>query len=157
MFDWIDRTWDQLNPLSTSSLIIFFAWIVIYVFTAATIWRAGNRWVRLLAFIVNQVFSIGIFISTINVVVAAVIYPWYAGGTALGTAVLAWLVFRRRPADKRAKAKAHKAGKAEAQQIADKKRHREGQDITGDDLGRLTDDWLSGNLPAEGDDPRRRS
>lgn len=87
---------DTLNPLSRSNLIIFFAWLVVYVFTLIAIWRSNNRWIRLLCLVINQIFAVGIVVSYANAVLITVTYWRAALGTVLGTVIFTWWMFRKR-------------------------------------------------------------
>lgn len=89
---------DQLNPLSAPNLIIFFTWLVVYLFTAMAIWRSNRRWVRLVCFVFNQLFSVGFLISVKDVVVPAVALWVESLCVALGTIVLTAWLFRTRKA-----------------------------------------------------------
>ncbi|MEN8196546.1 MAG: hypothetical protein ABFS30_08520 [Pseudomonadota bacterium] len=94
---------DQLNPLSTPNLIIFFTWLVVYLFTAMAIWRSNRRWVRLFCFVINQLFSVGFLISVKDVVVPAVALWVESLIVAVGTIVLTgWLFRTRKPVPARA-------------------------------------------------------
>lgn len=77
---------DQLNPLSKGNVTLYFVWLSLYVITATAVWRADRRWVRGICFVLNQVFSVGVLISLLNVVVPA-IYFWVES---IATAVVAF-------------------------------------------------------------------
>lgn len=89
---------DQLNPLSAPNLIIFFTWLVVYLFTAMAIWRSNRRWVRLVCFVFNQLFSVGFLISVKDVVVPAVALWVESLSVAVGTIILTGWLFRTRKA-----------------------------------------------------------
>lgn len=130
------------------------------MFTAGAIWRSDYRWVRLCCFLCNQVFSIGLLISIVNIIVPAVTYWVESLVLAGGTGVLSWWVFRpRKKKAERTKAPAKREpaledprkAKATARLRAKERR----DEITGDALGQLTDDWLSDNLAPQRE-PRSR-
>lgn len=84
---------DQLNPLSERNVTLFFIWLNVYFFTAMTIWRAEKRWVRLLSLIVNQLFSAGLLVSYLNIVVPAAVYWKEAAANVLLVVSMTWLMF----------------------------------------------------------------
>ena len=92
----VKGVFDTLNPFSLGNLIVYFAWLVIYVFTLVAIWRSNNRWIRLLCLILNQVFALGMFVSYTLAIVLTVTYWQAALATAVGTVILSWWLFRQR-------------------------------------------------------------
>jgi len=84
---------DQLNPLSDRNVTLFFIWLNVYFFTAMTVWRAEKRWVRLLSLIANQLFSAGLLVSYLNIVVPAIAYWKYAAANVLLVISMTWLLF----------------------------------------------------------------
>jgi len=88
---------DQLNPFNIGNLVVFFAWIVVFAFTTVAVWRADNRWVRLLCYLINQVFSVGIVLSWTLTTLLAYTYWQYSLGVFAVTALVALWLFRRRP------------------------------------------------------------
>jgi len=90
----ITGVFDNLNPFNIGNLIIYFSWIVVYTFTLTAIWRSHRGFVRLLCFIANQVFSIGIILSWSLTVILAYTY-WIASlGTIAATLIISWYLFR---------------------------------------------------------------
>jgi hypothetical protein len=90
----IKSIFDNLNPFNTGNLVIYFSWLVVYVFTLVAIWRSNSRLVRLLSFLVNQVFSIGVILSWTLTALLAYTY-WIASlGAVVITLILSWWVFR---------------------------------------------------------------
>lgn len=65
---------DQLNPLSKGNVTLYFVWLTLYIVTATAVWRAERRWLRGICFLLNQVFSVGVLISLLNVVVPAIFF-----------------------------------------------------------------------------------
>src|SRR5258707_12386543 len=55
---------DQLNPFSLGNIVYYFTWLTVYVFTLVAVWRSHHSAVRFVCFVVNQVFSIGVAISS---------------------------------------------------------------------------------------------
>lgn len=87
---------DQLNPLSRQNQILFFFWLFGYFFLMAGIWRCERRGIRFCFLVVHQLFSAGVFISQVNIVVLA-IYLWIESlAIVLVASALAMLMFRRR-------------------------------------------------------------
>ena len=95
----VQGVFDQLNPMSTPNLIIFFTWLIIYLFTAMAIWRSERRWVRFVCFLTNQIFSMGFLISVKDVVVPALTLWVESLCVALATIVLSAWLFRSRKAE----------------------------------------------------------
>lgn len=90
----IKGIFDNLNPFNTGNLVIYFSWLVVYVFTLVAIWRSNSRLVRLLCFLVNQVFSIGVILSWTLTALLAYTY-WIASlGAVVIALVLSWWAFR---------------------------------------------------------------
>ena len=90
----IKGIFDNLNPFNVGNLVIYFSWLVVYVFTLVAIWRSNSRLVRLLCFLINQVFSIGVILSWTLTALLAYTY-WIASlGAVVITLVLSWWVFR---------------------------------------------------------------
>ena len=87
---------DQLNPLSRQNQILYFFWLFGYFFLMAGIWRCDRRAVRFSFLLIHQLFSVGVFISQVNIVVLA-IYLWVESLFIIAAATgLAILLFRRR-------------------------------------------------------------
>lgn len=90
----IKGVFDNLNPFNIGNLIIYFSWIVVYTFTLTAIWRSHRGLVRLICFIANQIFSIGIILSWTLTVILAYTY-WIASlGTIVATLIVSWYLFR---------------------------------------------------------------
>lgn len=87
---------DTMNPYSSGNVTLYFAWLVLYAFTAMAIWRSQNRWVRLLCFLFNQVFAVGVVISWTIVLILA--YEYWIHSLAVLALVIAlgWWTFRQR-------------------------------------------------------------
>ncbi len=49
----------RFDPNNPVNLTLFFAWVVIFTGTFAGVWRAPQRWVRLMCYVVNQIASFG--------------------------------------------------------------------------------------------------
>jgi hypothetical protein len=95
----LDRIIDQFNPLSPGNLVLYFVTVFVYSYTAVAVWLARRASWRFLCFIVNQVFSFGVFVSWTVAVVISVTYWQYAfamAGFGVTTAVLLWGVLRQR-------------------------------------------------------------
>lgn len=86
---------DQLNPFNVGNLIIYFLWLVVFTFTIVAIWRAPRGWIRLLSYVVNQAFSVGIILSWTLTSLLAYTYWQYSLATVAATFVVAWLVVGR--------------------------------------------------------------
>jgi hypothetical protein len=92
----VANVFDQLDPFNTGNQVLFYAWLGIFTFTTVAVWRCPFGWLRFICFIVNQLFSIGILISWSLTVLLAVTY-WRESLVVLGTtAVVSFLLFRRR-------------------------------------------------------------
>jgi hypothetical protein len=90
----IKNLFDNLNPFNTGNLVIYFTWLVVYIFTLVAIWRSNSRVTRLLCFVANQLFSIGVILSWTLTALLAYTY-WIASlGTIVVTLVLSWWTFR---------------------------------------------------------------
>lgn len=50
----------RFDPNDPVNLTLFFSWVVIFTVTFAGVWRAPQRWARLLCYVVNQVASFGL-------------------------------------------------------------------------------------------------
>jgi hypothetical protein len=93
----IKGIFDNLNPFNTGNLVIYFSWLVVYVFTLVAIWRSNSRIVRLVCFVVNQVFSIGVILSWTLTALLAYTY-WIASlGAIVITLICSWWLFRSKP------------------------------------------------------------
>jgi len=93
----IKGLFDNLNPFNTGNLVLYFAWLVVYIFTLVAIWRSNSRIIRLISFLVNQIFSVGFILSWTLTALLAYTY-WIASlGTIVITLILSWLAFRKRP------------------------------------------------------------
>lgn len=98
LFDGFRSVVDTMNPYSASNVALYFAWLVLYSFTAMAIWRSQRRWVRLSCFLVNQVFAVGILITWTTVLALAYAY-WIHSLAVLAVVVVAglWLFRERSP------------------------------------------------------------
>jgi hypothetical protein len=96
----IKGVFDNLNPFNIGNLVIYFSWLVVYVFTLVAIWRSNSRVIRLISFLVNQLFSIGVILSWTLTALLAYTY-WIASlGTIVITLILSWWAFRsKQPKD----------------------------------------------------------
>jgi hypothetical protein len=93
----IKGLFDNLNPFNTGNLVIYFSWLVVYVFTLVAIWRSNSRIVRLVCFLLNQIFSIGVILSWTLTALLAYTY-WIASlGAIVITLICSWWVFRTKP------------------------------------------------------------
>lgn len=86
---------DTMNPYSPGNITLYFLWLVVYTFTAMAIWRCENRWIRLLCFLINQLFAIGVIISQTIAIILAIEYWIHSLVVLLVVIVLSWLLFRR--------------------------------------------------------------
>ena len=92
----IKGVFDTLNPFNAGNLVIYFTWLVVYIFTLVDLWRSHRRIVRLICFLINQVFSIGVILSWTLTALLAYTY-WIASlGTIVIALVLAWWTFREK-------------------------------------------------------------
>jgi len=90
----IKGVFDTLNPFNTGNIAIYFTWLVVYVFTLVAIWRSNSRLVRLVCFLINQLFSIGVILSWTLTALLAYTY-WIASlGAIVITLILSWWAFR---------------------------------------------------------------
>jgi hypothetical protein len=87
---------DQINPASRNNQVLFMVWLVVTVFTGTALWRCGNRWIRLVCLLINQLFSMGILLSWAQIVVPAYILWKEALVAMVLTVAVAWFLFRRR-------------------------------------------------------------
>lgn len=87
---------DQLNPLSRQNQILYLFWLAGYFFLMAGIWRCDRRSVRFCFLIIHQLFSAGVFISQINIVVLAIVLWAQSLAVIVVAVVLAMVIFRRR-------------------------------------------------------------
>jgi hypothetical protein len=96
IYDYISVVAEQLNPYNTGNQILYYVWLVIYTFTCVAIWRSRRPWLRFLCFIVNQVFSVGMLMSTV-LTVAFIISFWIETlAVFIATAAISLFLFRRR-------------------------------------------------------------
>jgi hypothetical protein len=87
---------EQLNPYNTGNQVLYYGWLIVYTFTWVAIWRSTRPWLRFLCFLVNQLFSVGILLSTV-LTVAFIISFWKESlAVFVATAALSLLLFRRR-------------------------------------------------------------
>jgi hypothetical protein len=95
----LDRLGDiveQLDPFNLGNQLIYYTWLVVYTFTWVAVWRSSRPWFRFLCFLVNQLFSIGILLSTVLTVAMAARY-WQASLAVFTvTAATSLFIFRRR-------------------------------------------------------------
>jgi hypothetical protein len=99
MGSFLDRLIDQLNPLSSGNLLLYFVTVFVYSYTSIAVWLARRASWRFLCFIINQIFSFGVFVSWTVAVVISVTYWRYAiGMAAFGvlTAIFLWAALRNR-------------------------------------------------------------
>lgn len=90
---------DQLNPFNTGNLVIYFGWLALFTFTAVAVWRSDSRWLRLVCFVVNQVFSVGIILSwTLTSLLAYTYWQHSLAVVAATMAVAVWALRTRSPA-----------------------------------------------------------
>ncbi len=90
----IKGIFDNLNPFNIGNLIIYFSWLVLYTFTLTAIWRSRRGGVRLVCFVANQIFSIGIILSWTLTAILAYTY-WIASLGTIGAAlVMSLYLFR---------------------------------------------------------------
>ena len=99
MQDWIDQLHqiaEQLNPYNTGNQVLYYGWLVVYTFTWVAVWRSTRPWFRFLCFLVNQLFSVGILLSTI-LTIAFIISFWRESlAVFVATAAISLFLFRRR-------------------------------------------------------------
>jgi len=89
----------RFNPADPVNLTLFFAWLVIFVFTFTGVWRARWRWVRLICYLVNQAASF-IMLQAGILTLAIAFGRWReAAATALLTFIISLWLFRERPAE----------------------------------------------------------
>lgn len=139
---------DQLNPLSKPNLILYFTWLFVYFFTATGIWRSNRRITRLCCFTVNQVFSIGLLISALQIAVPAIVLWRESLGAIVLTLIVAWFCFRKRKTPREEAVPA-----VEARQPALVPGGARGhEDLDAEDVRRLSDQWINKKLPPA---PRR--
>ena len=68
----IQSLYDQLNPFSTGNIVLYYVWLMVYSTTLVATWRAQRAPTRFLAFILNQLMQVGVFLSwSLTVVLAA--------------------------------------------------------------------------------------
>ena len=90
---------DQLNPFNPGNLILYFTWLVVFTFTGMAVWRSGRPWVRLLCYVVNQLFSIGFLLSWTLTGLLAYTYWQESIAVFVATAAGALYLFRGRRAE----------------------------------------------------------
>ena len=90
------RVFDELNPYNDGNLVLYFAWLVVYTYTAVAIWRSRRPWFRGLCFLVNQLFSVGVILSWTLTGLLAYTYWRESLGALGGTALLSLAGFRWR-------------------------------------------------------------
>ncbi|MDJ0950549.1 MAG: hypothetical protein QNJ94_16680 [Alphaproteobacteria bacterium] len=95
----VTGVFDQLNPFNLANLILFFAWLALFTFTTVAVWRSNSAWLRLLSFLVNQVFSVGIVLSWTLTSLLAYTYWQHSLAVVAATGMVALWLFRRRPAE----------------------------------------------------------
>lgn len=122
---------DQLNPASRNNQIVFLVWLVVTVFTGTALWRCGNRWIRLVCLLINQVFSMGILLSWAQIVVPAYILWREALVVMVLTILLACFLFRKR----RPKVVPEKRGRVPREA-------RRGE-VGATELNRLSEEWAA--------------
>ena len=87
---------DPLDPFNRGNIVLYFTWIVVYTFTGVAVWRSPRSWFRLVCFVINQLFSIGILISWSLTIILAYAY-WQASLVAFAATSAAGLfLFRKR-------------------------------------------------------------
>lgn len=122
---------DQINPASRNNQILFLVWLIITVFTGTALWRCGNRWIRLVCLLINQIFSMGILLSWAQIIVPAYILWREALVVMVLTVAITWFLFRKR----RPKSKPEKRGRIP-------KEPRRGE-IGAAELNSLSNDWAA--------------
>jgi hypothetical protein len=96
ILDQIGDVIEQLDPFNTGNQLIYYTWLVVYTFTWVAVWRSSRPWFRFFCFLVNQLFSIGILLSTVLTVAMAARY-WQASlAVFAATAAISLFIFRRR-------------------------------------------------------------
>lgn len=96
LLDWTGDVLEQLDPYNAGNQVLYYGWLTVYVFTGIAVWRSQRGWLRFLCFLVNQLFSVGMLLSTVLTV--AFVYSFWKESlaTALATAALALFLFRRK-------------------------------------------------------------
>jgi hypothetical protein len=87
---------DQINPLSETNVTLFFIWLAVFTLTGVAVWRAKRRWLRGVLYLVHQVFTIGIVINWLTVVIVAINFWWQACLVAATCACGGWWLCRER-------------------------------------------------------------
>jgi hypothetical protein len=97
--EWIDQLHEiaeQLNPYNTGNQVLYYGWLVVYTFTWVAVWRSTRPWFRFLCFLVNQLFSVGILLSTV-LTIAFIISFWRESlALFVATAAISLFLFRHR-------------------------------------------------------------
>jgi|SRR6185369_11616838 len=99
MGTFLDRLIDQLNPLSSGNLVLYFVTVFVYSYTSVAVWLARRASWRFLCFLINQLFSFGVFVSwTVAVVISFTYWRYALGMAAFGvlTAIFLWAALRNR-------------------------------------------------------------
>ena len=129
---------DQINPASRNNQILFMIWLVVTVFTGTALWRCGNRWIRLVCLLINQVFSMGILLSWAQIIVPAYILWKEALVTMVLTVAIGWFLFRKRKPKK---------GEPEPRSGRNRKDRRPdrpgGGEVGGEELRNISDEWAA--------------
>lgn len=87
MPEFLARFVDQLNPLNSGNVALYFATLFVYVFTAVSLWLSNSWAWRLACFILNQLFSVGVVISWTLVLI--ITYQYWPFAIAMVAAALA--------------------------------------------------------------------
>lgn len=93
VFDFFNNLLNQLDPFNIGNLVLYFSWVVVFSFTVIGLWRSPVRWVRLLCFIVNQLFSVGMVVSVTVTALLAYTFWWQSLLVAAFSIAIAWFVF----------------------------------------------------------------
>ncbi len=99
MHDWTDQLRqiaEQLNPYNTGNQVLYYGWLIVYTFTWVAIWRSTKPWLRFLCFLVNQLFSVGILLSTILTITFIISFWKESLAAFVATAAISLFLFRRR-------------------------------------------------------------
>ena len=89
----------RFDPNNPVNLTLFFAWVVTFILTFTGVWRAPQRWVRLLCYAINQIASFGMLQA--GILTVAIIYGHWREAIAAAALTLVascWLFRDRRRA-----------------------------------------------------------
>lgn len=99
MPEFLARLVDQLDPLNSGNVTLYFATLFVYVFTAVSIWLSNNWAWRFACFLLNQLFSVGFVISWTLVLI--ITYQYWPYAIAMVIAALAAAIVPRHVAHRR--------------------------------------------------------